>query len=65
MDILVFIPNAPMYFYWFEGNVGNMTVTRKRCHRQRANMCYFVFYIQSNLDGSNPFETMKICSRQR
>ena len=33
------------YFYCFEGNVGNMAVTRKRPHRQRANMCHFVSYI--------------------
>ena len=42
MDSLVFIPN---YFHCFEGNVGNMAVTRKRLHRQRANMCDFVSYI--------------------
>ena len=42
MNTLVLKPN---YFHCFEGNVGNMAVTRKRHHRQRANMCHFVFYI--------------------
>ena len=40
MDTLVLPPN-----YCFEGNVGNMAVTRKRPHRQRGNMCHFVSYI--------------------
>ena len=42
MDTLVFTPN---YFHCFEGNVGNMAVTRKRPHRQRADMSHFVSYI--------------------
>ena len=42
MDTLVFMPN---YFHCFEGNVGNMAVTRKRPHRQKANMCHFDSYI--------------------
>ena len=29
-DILVF---TPKYFYCFEGNIGNMAVTRKHTHR--------------------------------
>ena len=33
------------YFHCFEGNVGNMAVTRKCPHSQRANMCHFVSYI--------------------
>ena len=41
MDTLVF---APMYFYYSKGNVGNMAVTRKRFHCQRANMCHFIPY---------------------
>ena len=37
IDTLVF---TPKYFHCFEGNVGNMAVTRKRPHRQKANMCH-------------------------
>ena len=33
-----------MYFYCFEGNVDNMAVTRKCCHRQRAYMSFCLFY---------------------
>ena len=43
MDTLVFTPKY--FFYCFEDNIGNMAVTRKRPHRQRANMCHFVSYI--------------------
>ena len=42
MNSLVF---TQKYFNCFQGNVGNMDVTRKRPHRQRANMCPFVSYI--------------------
>ena len=42
MDTLVFTPN---YFHCYEGNVGNMAVTRKRPHRRRANICPLVTYI--------------------
>ena len=42
MDTLVF---PPMCFKCFKGNVGNMTGTRKRQNRQKANMCHFVPYI--------------------
>ena len=43
MGTLVFTLN---YFHCFEGNIGNMAVTRKRPHRQRANICHFVSYIR-------------------
>ena len=39
MDYLVF---KLKYFIRLEGNACNMAVTRKRPHRHRANMCYFV-----------------------
>ena len=42
MDTKVF---APKHFYCFEGNVGNMAVTRKRPHRQRAIMRHFVCFL--------------------
>ena len=42
MDTLVF---APMRFYRFKGNIGNMAVTRKRPNCQMANMCHLVPYI--------------------
>ena len=42
MDTLVISPN---YLHCFDGNVGNMAVTRKRPHRKRANMSHFVSYI--------------------
>ena len=43
MDTLVL---TTKYFYCFEGNVGNMAVTRKRSHRQWSYMChYFIQYI--------------------
>ena len=42
LNSLVF---TPKYFYCFEGNVGNMAVTRKRSHRQRVSICHFVSYI--------------------
>ena len=38
MDILVF---APMCFYCFKGNVGNMAVSRKCRNHQRAKLCHF------------------------
>ena len=41
MDTLVISPN---YFHCFDGNVGNMAVTRKRPHRKRANISHFVSY---------------------
>ena len=44
MDTLIFTPN---YFHCFEGDVGNMAVTREYPNRQRANMCHFVSYIMS------------------
>ena len=33
------------YFYCFEGNIGNMAVTSKRPHRQRANMCHLFCFL--------------------
>ena len=42
MNSLVF---TPKYFYYCEGNVGNMAVTRKRPHHQRANVCHFISFI--------------------
>ena len=40
MDTLVF---APMYFYCFMGNVGNVAVTRKRLHCQRAYILCLIY----------------------
>ena len=40
IDTFVF---TQIIFYCFEVNVGYMSVTRKHPHRQRANMCHFVF----------------------
>ena len=42
MDTLVF---APMYFYCFKGNVGNMAVMSKRSNHQRDNICHLFPYI--------------------
>ena len=44
-----------MYFYCSKGNVGNMAVTRKRFHCQRANMCHVVPYSENHKLQNSPW----------
>ena len=52
MDTLVFTPN---YFSCFEGNVGDMAVTCKHPHRQRANVsfCFLYNVVPENYSAQN------------